>query len=149
MSTPGGPAVRQLFRSSWRFAVVGLSSNLLGYLLFVGLSLLGASAFAALTASFLLSMVISYFGNRGFTFAHRGSWRKSGLKFLAVAAFAYCFNFGILWLFVQHWGMPQIVVQFFAVGAVALCTFTLMRLWVFPARAAAQLETDAQLETGA
>lgn len=132
MNLPGRSAARQLFRSSWRFAVVGLTSNLLGYLLFVGLSLLGASAFAALTGSFLLSMVISYFGNRGFTFAHHGSWRSSAAKFLAVAAFAYGFNFGILWLFVQLWGMPQIVVQFFAVGAVALGTFTLMRLWVFP-----------------
>lgn len=132
MNATGRPAAKQLLHSSWRFAVVGLSSNLLGYLLFVGLSLLGASAFTALTGSFLLSMVISYFGNRGFTFAHQGNWRRSAAKFLAVAVFAYCFNFGILWLFVQLWGMPQIVVQFFAVGAVALCTFTLMRWWVFP-----------------
>lgn len=76
-------------------------------------------------------MVISYFGNRGFTFAHQGAAGRSAAKFLAVAAFAYAFNFGILWLFVQLWGFPQIVVQFFAIGCVALCTFTLMRLWVF------------------
>lgn len=133
MNSPAPSAAKRLFHSSWRFAAVGLASNLLGYLLFVGLSLLGASAFLALTVSFLLSMVISYFGNRGFTFAHQGRWRNSAAKFLGVAAFAYSFNVGVLWLFVQRWGMPQIVVQFFAVGAVALCTFVLMRWWVFRA----------------
>ncbi|ABY21817.1 hypothetical membrane protein [Renibacterium salmoninarum ATCC 33209] len=95
-----------LLRSSWRFAVVGLTSNLLGYLLFVVLSLFGASAFIALTASFLLSMVISYFGNRGFTFAHQGAAGRSAAKFLAVAAFAYAFNFGILMALCTALGLP-------------------------------------------
>lgn len=116
-----------------RFIVVGVANNLVGYGAFVLLSLLGVAAIPAMTVSYGIGMVISYVGNRKWTFGHRGSLAPTLLRFAVANLVGYGVNFGILWLFVRRLGLPQIPVQFLATGCVAVCTFLMMRLWVFRA----------------
>lgn len=116
-----------------KFIVVGVANNLVGYGAFVVLSLLGVAAIPAMTVSYVTGMVISFIGNRKWTFGHQGSIFPTLVKFAVANLLGYGVNFALLWLFVSRLGLPQIPVQFFATGCVALCTFLMMRLWVFRA----------------
>lgn len=116
-----------------KFVVVGIVNNLIGYGAFVALSLLGVAAIPAMTLSYGIGMIVSFVGNRKWTFGHRGSLGPSLVKFAVANSVGYGVNFGLLWLFVGQLGLSQIPVQFFATGCVALCTFLMMRLWVFRA----------------
>lgn len=120
-----------LAASSGKFAIVGIANNAVGYGLFCVLTLVAVPAIPAMTASYCLGMVISYFGNRNFTFKHDGHAGASLLRFLAVNAVGYLTNAAILAFFVEQLKLPQLAVQAFAIGGVAILTFTLMRLWVF------------------
>lgn len=114
-----------------KFVAVGITNNLIGYLTFVVLSLGGMSAIGAMSISYVLGMFISFAGNRKWTFSHDGGLGSALLRFIGVNAVCYGLNVGILALFVNLLGLPQIPVQFFALGVVASCTFLLMRFWVF------------------
>ena len=114
-----------------RFVVIGVANNLVGYAAFVVLSLLGVAAIPAMSVSYGVGMVISFIGNRKWTFSHRGSILPALTRFLIANAVGYGINFALLWIFVKSFQLPQIPVQFFATGCVALCTFLMMRLWVF------------------
>ena len=114
-----------------RFIVVGVANNLIGYGTFVVLSLLGVMAIPAMSASYGIGMVISFVGNRKWTFSHRGSMVRALPRFVIANVVGYSINFGLLWIFVTSLRLPQIPVQFFATGCVALCTFLMMRFWVF------------------
>ena len=114
-----------------KFVAVGITNNLIGYLTFVALSLWGMSALGAVSISYLLGMFISFAGNRKWTFGHNGGMGPAVLRFIAANVVCYGLNVGILALFVTRLGLPQIPVQFVALGVGATCTFLLMRLWVF------------------
>lgn len=128
-ATPAGAV--PLKSSLLKFAAVGITNNLIGYLTFVVLSLGGMSAIGAMSISYVLGMFISFAGNRKWTFSHDGGLGSALLRFIGVNVVCYGLNVGILALFVNLLGLPQIPVQFFALGVVASCTFLLMRLWVF------------------
>ena len=129
-SAPPAGAV-PLKGSLLKFVAVGITNNLIGYLTFVVLSLGGMSAIGAMSISYVLGMFISFAGNRKWTFSHDGGMGPALLRFIGVNVVCYGLNVGILALFVNLLGLPQIPVQFFALGVVASCTFLLMRLWVF------------------
>lgn len=118
-----------------KFAIVGVANNIVGYLIFVILSLSGTSAIPAMVVSYCTGMIISFFGNRSFTFGHQGRNGEAILRFIVANAAGLALNTGILWFFVDKIGFPQIPVQLFAIGCVAVLTFTLMRAWVFQNRA--------------
>lgn len=121
----------RLKHSMMKFAVVGAINNVIGYGTFVMLSVAGVQAIAAMTISYSLGMAISFAGNRKWTFDHQGKTAPALLRFLGVNAVGYSLNFAILTLFVVIWRLPQIPVQLFALGLVAVATFLLMRLWAF------------------
>lgn len=114
-----------------RFIVIGVANNLIGYGAFVVLSLVGVAAVPAMTVSYVIGMVISFIGNRKWTFGYRGSIVLTLVRFAAANVVGYGVNYALLWLFVSLLGLPQIPVQLFATCSVAVCTFLMMRLWVF------------------
>lgn len=114
-----------------RFAAVGIINNAIGYGVFVLLSILGLSAIGAMTVSYTIGMGISFFGNRRWTFDHRGPVGSSLVRFLAVNAVGYGLNFALLSVLVSGLRFPQIPAQLFALAVVAVVSFFLMRLWAF------------------
>jgi putative flippase GtrA len=114
-----------------KFGVVGVVNNAVGYGLFVVLSLAGVGHVEAMTASYLVGMAISFWGNRSWTFGHRGSIWSTVSRFVAANLIGYAVNFVVLNAFVTGAGVPQIPAQLVATAIVAVCTFTLMRMWVF------------------
>lgn len=121
-------------RSLVWFVVFGLINNLTAYALFAVLTLVGVEPLVSVTVTYLVGMTISFFGNRRVTFRHSGKAWPAALKFLLVNAVGYCLNFAIILVFVHRLHFPPLIVQAFAVVAVAVLTFFSMRLWVFKER---------------
>ncbi|CAD6002674.1 GtrA family protein [Agreia sp. COWG] len=134
IATGGGRrgVIGRLWRSRVvRFGALGVANNLLAYAIFAGLTLAGVASIAAATITYVLGMVVSYLGNRSFTFRHTGSARRSLVRFLIVNAVGYGINVAILAIFVEHLGFNALLVQFVAIVIVAGFIFVSMRFWVF------------------
>ena len=66
------PVVRQL----WRYGLVGLSQNAIGYGLYLLVTWLGLPPKTAVSILYVVGVLISFFGNRRFTFAHGARGRS-------------------------------------------------------------------------
>jgi putative flippase GtrA len=119
-----------------KFGLVGAANNAVGYGIFVVLSLVGTGHIPAMTVSYVVGMGISFWGNRSWTFSHRGAMWPTVVRFLGANAVGYAVNFAVLNVLVTVTGVPQIPAQLVATAVVAACTFTLMRAWVFRERTA-------------
>lgn len=122
-----------LTRTAAKFLVVGASNNAAMYALFVGQSFAGMNAIVAATITYALGMVISFVLHERWTFRHSGNRRRTIVRFLIANLGGYLLNVAILWVFVSRLGLPQIAVQLFALGVVAIALFFTMRGWVFRA----------------
>lgn len=121
----------RLFRQLVSFAAVGISSNLLGY----GAYLILAESFIgpklAVVILYPIGVIVSFIGNKRFTFQHKGQVISKGARYFTVYAFGYFLNlFLIIWL-VEILGYPHQIVQAIAVFLVALISFIMLRLFVF------------------
>ncbi|MDN4641424.1 GtrA family protein [Agreia sp. PsM10] len=114
-----------------RFGALGVANNLLAYGLFAVMTIAGVPAIAAASITYALGMIVSYVGNRSFTFAHAGSARRSVVRFLVVNAVGYGINVAILAIFVEHLEFDPLLVQLAAIVLVAGFIFVSMRFWVF------------------
>jgi putative flippase GtrA len=117
-----------------RYAVVGLASNVSGYLAYLLITWLGVGPKLAMTCLYLLGATVSFVGNRRWTFSHEGSIGASAARFAIAHALGYLLNLSILLAFVDHLGFPHQAVQAVAIVVVALFLFVLFRLFVFPAQ---------------
>lgn len=114
-----------------RYAVVGIVTNLAGYLAYLALTSLGSAPKITMTVLYGVGAAIGFIGNRNLTFSYQGSFFGSGMRYLIVHCFGYCINFAILVLFVDRLGYAHEVVQGVAILVVAIFLFTAFKLFVF------------------
>ena len=115
-----------------RYAVVGLVTNLLGFIGYLIITWLGAEPKIAMTFLYLVGASASFFANRRWTFSHRGSVATGGVRFAVAHVLGYLLNLSILSLFVDRLGYPHQYVQAVAILVVAGFLFVLFRWFVFP-----------------
>jgi len=118
-------------RHTVRFAVVGISSNLLLYLLYLIITSLGAGHKVTMTGLYLLGVAQTFFLNKTWTFAHSGKMHAALGRYLVAYAFGYILNWGLLYFFVDNIGFPHQLVQGIAILVVAIFMFIIQRYWVF------------------
>lgn len=115
-----------------RYALVGLISNLLGYVLYLLVTYLGVGPKIAMSLLYFVGASIGFFGNKTLTFKHEGHYLSSSLRY-ALAHFAgYLLNLSILVVFVDQFGYPHQWVQAVAIFVVAVFLFLLFKFFVFP-----------------
>ncbi len=114
-----------------RYAVVGLATNLAGYLVYLLVTFAGVGPKVAMTILYGIGAVLSFLGNRQWTFRHAGNIWHSALGFVACHAGGYAINLLLLYVFVDLWGFPHQLVQAVAVLVVAAYLFTMLNLVVF------------------
>lgn len=129
-----GAVVQQLFR----YAVIGLFTNLIGYLLYLLLTYLWDAPKLTMTALYSIGALTGFFANRRLTFRHRGQIGAAGLRYLVAQLSGYLLNLLLLVLFVDWLGFPHQIVQAVAIVVVALVLFALSRYFVFVPPAADQ-----------
>ena len=120
-----------------RYAVVGASSNLAGYLIYLAITWLGVEPKAAMTALYLVGATVSFAGNRYWTFSHKGNAAASLVRFGIAHVLGYLLNLTLLVIFVDRLGYPHQWVQAVAIFVVAFFLFVAFRLFVFPSVAKA------------
>ena len=121
-------SVSQLFR----YGIVGLASNALGYMVYLLITYLGASPKITMTLLYAVGATVGFWGNRKLTFAHEGSVLGAGVRYLIAHCFGYCINLAILLVGVDQLGYAHQWVQAVAIFVVAAFLFITFKFFVFP-----------------
>lgn len=114
-----------------RYGVVGVVNNLVGYLVYLAATYLGATPKITMTVLYAVGAAIGFWGNRRLTFAHKGDVIGTGAKYLVIQSLGYLLNFLILSIFVDKLGYPHQLVQAAAIFIVAAFLFSAYKLFVF------------------
>lgn len=114
-----------------RYAFVGLASNLVLYLAYLGLTMLGLGPKTAMSVLYVLGVAQTFLFNRSWSFGHEGGLHSAFARYAASYAFGYLLNLAVLWIAVDRMGMPHQIVQGVMILTLAVMLFLLQKFWVF------------------
>ncbi|MDK9709088.1 MAG: GtrA family protein [Desulforhopalus sp.] len=114
-----------------RYAVVGVLSNLLGYLVYLMATYLGAAPKLTMTLLYGVGASVGFIGNRKLTFMHKGRVLSSGLRYCVAHCLGYCINLALLYIFVDNLGYSHQWIQAIAIFIVAGFLFIALKFFVF------------------
>lgn len=117
-----------------RYFFVGIATNLIGYLIYLMLTAFVLPPKLTMTILYASGAIIGFFGNRHFTFRHKGGARRAAIAYTVVHIGGWAINFAMLSLFFDRLGYPHQIVQAVSIFVVAAYLFVAMRLFVFPER---------------
>lgn len=122
---------RGSLKSLFRYGLVGLVNNLLGFLAYLLLTYWGMDHKVAMTLLYMLGATIGFFGNRQWTFAHQGGILSSAFRYCVAHFCGYLMNLVLLVVFVDKLGYPHQWVQAAAIIIVAGFLYITFKLFVF------------------
>ncbi|MBV5350283.1 GtrA family protein [bacterium] len=128
---------------SFRFAVVGLVSNAVLYLLYIILTWINLQPSAAVSLVFIVGALQTFTFNKAWTFSQRGTGARYIARYLTVYLGAYLTNIAALYVFVDRLACPHQLVQAGAVIVIGVLLFLVQRYWVFPSSA---LQKSSQIQ---
>lgn len=126
------------FRSTlgqvFRYGVVGVLNNLLGYFIYLVVTWLWLDPKVAVALMYPIGAVTAYFGHARYAFAFKGRTSHGLARYALAHLMGYGVNIGMLFLFSDRFGYPHQLVQAAAIIVVAGILFLLFRYFVFPHR---------------
>lgn len=120
-------ALNQFFR----YCCIGLVLNACFYLIYLFATYLQVAPKVCMTILYIIGVVSSVLANRKWTF---NSDSKSLFLFIRAAIVylgGYLINLSLLYCFVDTYGYPHQLIQFLAVGIVAVYLFLALKFFVF------------------
>jgi putative flippase GtrA len=114
-----------------RYGVVGVTSNLAMYFLYLLLTQVRVEPKTAMTCVYAIGVLLGFAGNRQWTFKHRGAPAATALRYALAHCVGYALNFSILLTFVDGLGYAHQWVQVVAIFVVALFLFIAFKFFVF------------------
>lgn len=114
-----------------RYVAIGVTTNGVAYLCYIGLTSLGLWPEWAMTLVYLTSALLGFAANRRLTFSHRGSVISSGARYVLAQLTGYAVNASLLFFFVDRLRYPHALVQALAIIVVAPILFLAMKFFVF------------------
>ncbi|MCW8276143.1 GtrA family protein [Pseudomonas sp. PCH199] len=115
-----------------RYGIIGLLANSIGYAIYLLITHFGGTPKTTMSTLYIAGTVISFIGNRKWTFTHDGNPLSAGARYIFAYTLGYTFNLSILIVMVDFLGYPHQWVQMFAIFAVAGFLFLLLKFFVFP-----------------
>ena len=115
----------------FRFIVVGIITNLIGYVIFLLVVAAGVPVKTTVTALYGVGVLLGFFGNRRFTFSDTQKWWYSLLMYCIVSLGGFGINYALIVVFVDNWHIYYAYVEFVAIGVVAVYMFIMNRFFVF------------------
>lgn len=115
-----------------RYAVVGVVSNMLLYLLYLALTATVIGPKVAMSVVYATGVAQTFLLNKHWTFSYRGNVAVSMLRYMITYVIGYLINLILLFCFVDVFGWSHRIVQAGAIFFVAVTLFLLLRYWVFP-----------------
>ncbi len=119
------------FVQVFRFAVLGLKSNVLYYLLYTGLTGVGVAPMVAVVIVFFFSICYAFTFNRRFVFRSREGFHGELLRYVGVYAVALCLNLVLLDFGTRKLGYSHFLVQGVLIVAIAAIIFIALKFFVF------------------
>ncbi len=117
----------------WRYALVGALATAAHYaLLSLGVERLGWPAWLGSGAGALLGAQLAFWGNRRYTFNHRGPWPAAWWRFHVSAGLSALLGMALVGLGVVA-GLHYLLAQALATLAGLVMGFVLNRRWSFSA----------------
>lgn len=115
----------------WRYVVVGLVSNGLLYLAYLGLvaAFLGPKTAASVT--YACGVAQTFWFNRAWSFGHQGHAGLALLRYITVYWAGYLLNMLLLYVLVDIYGWDHRWVQAAMVLGLAVLIFLALRFWAF------------------
>ena len=123
--------VGSITTQAFRYGIVGLVSNLVLYLFYLGLTWAGMGHKLAMTLLFALGVLQTFFFNKRWSFEHDGATHTALSRYVAAYACGYLLNLLALMVLVDRLGLPHQWVQGAMIIIVAGMLFLLQRYWVF------------------
>jgi len=114
-----------------RYAVVGVGSNVILYLVYLLLTSLGLGHKTAMTLLYTVGILQTFLLNRRWTFDDRSAIHGTFSRYIITYALGYLFNLGLLYILVDEVGLPHQIVQGVLIFVVAVFLFLLQKYWVF------------------
>lgn len=88
----------------FRYAIVGILSNVSGYLVYLAITWHGVGPKIAMTGLYSAGAIIGFVGNRQWTFSYDGSVTASIVRYGIAHVIGYMINLAILVFFVDYMG---------------------------------------------
>ena len=123
---------RKSFVQIVRFGIVGIVQNGAGYLLYLLITWLGVDPKLTVSILYPISAVISYFGNKHWSFEYDGSFASSSVRFIITHIASYSLNMLLLFYFVDILFFPHQYIQLLAMFVCAIFLFLTLKFFVFP-----------------
>lgn len=117
-----------------RFGALGVLTNVLGYLLYLGITYVGVGPKVAMTVLYCVGVCINFIGSRNWVFRSDAKTLGTSIRYVAAYAVGYVVNYGILVVFVDRLGYPHAYVQAASIVVVACYLFVVLKFLVFRAR---------------
>ncbi len=114
-----------------KFVVVGLASNGLLYISYLLLTALSMGHKTAMSVLYVAGVCLTFFFNRNWTFAHRGSFSRSLVTYFLIYLIGYLVNFSALYVFVDRFEFNHRIVQGIMIFIIAILLFFLQKTLVF------------------
>jgi putative flippase GtrA len=114
-----------------RYALVGVASNVLCYLIYLGLTGLGMPPKLAMTILYGVGVLQTFVFNKRWTFEYAGGQRTVFYRYCAAYGSGYLINLGVLFMLVDRLGYPHQVIQGFMILSLAIYLFLAQKFWVF------------------
>jgi putative flippase GtrA len=117
-----------------RFGIVGITSNTIGYALYLLFTWLGVPYLIATTVLYIIGTIMGYFGNKKFTFGDTQQIHKTIFWYVLAYLGGYIILYAMMYVFVERMHVFHAYVQLAAIGVVAVYLFFMMRFVVFKER---------------
>lgn len=115
-----------------RFGFTGLATNVLGYLLYLFVTLAGVPPKIAMTVLYVVGVLISFSANRRWVFARDTGREGAAVKFGIAYGIGYVLNYSILYMFVDVLHYPHVYAQAVGIVAVAAFIYVASSIYIFP-----------------
>jgi putative flippase GtrA len=122
-----GDTLRQIIR----YGVVGLLSNLLGYLVYLLITWLGVDPKLTVTLFYPLAATIAYSGHAKYSFSYKGGHASGFSRYVVTHVFGYLLNIASLFFFVDVLLYPHQLVQLCNIFLVAGFLFVAFKYFAF------------------
>lgn len=122
-----------------QYSVVGILSNLLGYLIYLLATFFGLDPKVAITIFYPIGASIAYFCHSKYSFLYQGKNSYAVLRYFLAHFIGYGVNFTMILVLVDKLQFPHQAVQGLAIFVVAGILFLLFKYFVFPPSEAVKL----------
>lgn len=120
------------FVELFRYGVLGMATNLLGYGIYLLITYCGVEPKITVSILYPAGAIIGFYGSKRWIFAHKGSVLQTSLRYCAAHVVGYLMNIAVLYIFVDELGYPHQLIQVIAVFLVAAFLFATFKFFVFP-----------------